>query len=423
MDTLFLRLPSSPDQAYQVAQLSATGLVTRLADCEDAESLHRLAQAHAHAHVIALAPATDCLFTGVTVSARQLKQAGSALAYLIEEQVGVDVEALHVVQGPQQPDGQVPLLVVADEKVQGWIANLRAAGLRLEALLPEIMVLPLAKQLGPQWSLALVDDLAWLRTSAFGGAALEASALPTLLDSAFAEAQQAVVAAGTGLALELHSHDAGILELVQSWVAKHAATTPAVSLEVAADSGDWTHFLRGADASAWLRHPFNLLQGPYARRGKGTLSNAWKWAAGFVLAAFLLQLSGEWVQYFYYKSKAKTAQANATRLYKELFPQERVVNVRRQFEGHLQAGGGGGGMLALLTRVGEGLQGSSVQTQRLDYDADSRKLTLDVDAPGLGQLESLKQQLESRGLQIEILSASAQGNGVRGRLKISGEAA
>lgn len=421
MDTLYIRLPDHNGAQFQVARQDAlSGSLTRLPDVEGAEGLKGLGASYPHARVIALAPATDCLFTSAIISARQLKQAGNALAYLIEEQVGEDVDELHVVQAPQEAGDVVPLLVVADPVMEGWVAAFKGGNLRLEAIVPELLLLPLSRepQAGAHWCLAFTGEQAWLRTGPWQGAALEADAAPLLLAGALAE-----VPATVGLRLSVLGGSDADLAAVNAWAEQQASAGLATTVECA-HAFDWLAAVRGYDTPHWLRNPFNLLQGAFAPRANRGLPPRWKWAIGFVAAAFVIQLGSEWVHYFYYKHQALKSQVAATELYKQLFPQEHhIVNLRRQMEGHLQDGGAQNAMLALMTQVGEGMQGGTVQPQRMDYDADSKKLSLDVAAKSLGDLEALKQKLESRGLQIEISSANAEGNGVRGRIRVSAGAA
>lgn len=424
MDILFLRLPTTADTPYELYLRNGEGRISRLPDCPDQDALHKVAQAHADARVIALVADTDVLFTSVLVSAKQLKQVGAAVAYLIEEQVGEDIENLHVVQAPQQADGHVPLLLVSEARMQAWMQPIKAAGLRLDAMLPSLLLLPYEKTTGlelppPQnWSLGLQGEVASLRTGAYAGAALESAAIASLLQAARTEAGNP----DSPLQLQVLGASAEVQASIHDWVKQQT-----ISVSLRLEANDTLQYLQGIEPQSLLRHPFNLLQGAFASRRAHKWSPAWKWAAIFVGVAFSLQLLSEWLQFAYYQHKATKTQAAAMAEYKQLFPQDRSVsagNLRRRMEANLQSNiSQASGFLPLLTQVGEGMQGISVQTQSVDFDADLKKLTVDVSAQSLGQLEQVKQQLEGRGLQIEIMSANAQGTGVRGRLKIvSGEA-
>jgi general secretion pathway protein L len=421
MECLNLFLPAGPDQPLRVFWQTGDGRIEPLPEAASPEALHALAVAHPLARVIAWAPTADCLFTAITISPRQLKQAGNAIGWLLEDQVGDDIENLHLVQAPQQAGDLVPLLVVADARIEEWLAPLRVAGLRPAAMLPDLLLLPLATSVASrEWTLLVGAQQSWLRTGPWQGAAIETLALITLLDGALAETDSE-----DALNLTVLGADALTVAMLEAWAATRRSGGQTIALVIRADSfGDPADLLRDADTAALLRHSFNLLQGDHAERSQRGIPMAWRVAAAFVAFAFCVQLLSEWTGYFYYHSRAAKTQVAAVQMYKQLFPDEhRIVSLRKQMEAHLQGGGSQNVMLVLLTRLGQGLQGSGLQAQRMDFDAEAKSLNVDVDAGNLGQLEALKQKLEGQGLGIELSSASAQGSGVRGRLKITAGAA
>ena len=90
--------------------------------------------------------------------------------------------------------------------------------------------------------------------------------------------------------------------------------------------------------------------------------------------------------------------------------------LEKGLKSHLQGAASSTTILPMLTRVATTLQGSGLETQRLDYTGGV--LTLDVDARALADIDSLKQRLGSRGFRAEIVSANAQGGLIRGRLRV-----
>lgn len=416
METLYLHLPAHPGEAYRLVSRQADGVLQRLPDCVDGNALTELAASHPHAHVVALAPASACLLTGITMTARQLKQAGTALAYALEEAVAEDVEALHIVQCPHQPNDWVPLLLVSHARMQAWLEPVRAAGWTLDALVPDLLLVPEpppivdATENSPAqvvWKLGVSDGTALLRTSPWQGAGMEVEAVETLLDAALAEA-------GERLPSHLQVVGATIAEVdvISRWAGRQASV-----IEVIPEGALPPR--PGADVLS--RHAFNLLQGPYAERRRGGWFAPYRVAAAVLAAAFIIQLCDNWVHYFYYHSRAGKAQAEAVAIYKRLFPDEtRIVNLRTQFDNHLQGSSSGNtAMMQVLTQVASGMQGTSLQTQSLEFDGDNHVLNLDIDAQSLNDLDSLKQKLLQQGLTAELSSANAQGSGVRGRLKIT----
>ena len=105
MDTLFIH----PEPQ---GQFTAWGRELGAIQSLGTDSLSALATRYAGARVVFFIPSSQCLLTTVSLSAGQRKQLAGNFAWLIEEQVGVDVETLHIIAGPEQADGQTPILVL-----------------------------------------------------------------------------------------------------------------------------------------------------------------------------------------------------------------------------------------------------------------------------------------------------------------------
>lgn len=398
MDTLFLR---ADHQGNAVAWAREAGSVRLLGT----DSLDALAARHAGARVVLFIPASQCLLTRVTLSARQRKQLGDSLAWLIEEQVGEDVENLHVIAGPGDEAGSTPVLAVAVDVLDAWRNRCREAGWTLHALLPDVLLLDCPDH---AWHLSYRDGMVVLRTGLLSGAELESAATVTLLQAAWQELAsegdrpEILIVSGC-------SADHGVGQAIGEWAA--ASGVPV----------DWQQSVDGSVALAscadWARHPGNFLQGRFAARKEMMLPIGLRMAAIFLAVAFAVQLISDWGRYFHYQHQARKVQAEATALYKQLFPGDRrIVSLRRQMEAHLAQGAASGGVLPVLTRIAEAVQGSGLDTQRVDFTGGV--FTLDVEARGLTDIDALKQRLVGMGLRAEIVSANAQGTAIRGRLRV-----
>lgn len=401
MDMLFLRLDDNAAAESSVMAWRQDGASVQPLG---RQAVSALAAQFPVARVTVFIPATRCLFTSVQVSARQRRQAADALAWLIEEQVGEDVENLQVVAGEGDADGRLPLLAVALDYLAALLQDCRANGWQVQAVLPDLLLLPHADG---QWTLLADDSGLRLRTGELAGAALEADA-GLLLRAAAAEQDaqplQAFIAAG-------HPEQAAIA----AW-----AAGAGVELQLREDAD--SALLNRLAATDWSAEAGNLLQQEFANASAPLLPRALRIAAVFLLLAFSLQLISEWTRYFYFRHQAGKTQAATVSLYRELFPNERrVVDVRRQMEGHLRSGGATSQSLPLLTRIAEAMQGSGLATQRIDYSGGV--FTVDVEARGLGEIDALKQRLEGQGMAAEIVSANAgSGGAIRGRLRVEGGA-
>lgn len=396
MDTLFLH----PDNQGQVAAWGReAGAIQVLGN----HSFADLADRYAGARVVIFVPSSQCLLTKVTVSARQRRQAIDALGWLIEEQVGEDAENLHVIAGPEQADGDTPLLAMSLELIEYWRTACREAGWALHALLPDVMLLPHADG---AWSMKRwADGTVALRTGMMAGAVLDSVPAVLMLDAAMRETPDS----GRPVSLRVSGMAEADQVAVQAW-----ADAQGLPVEFSGTHDESELLLSVMD---WARHPANLLQGRFASRQQVLVPPALRIAAIFLLVAFSVQLVSEWARYAYYSNQAEKSQAAAITLYKKLFPNERrIVSVRKQMEAHLNEGSGGDGGLPVLTKIAEAVQGSGLVAQRVDFS--SGVLTLDIEARGLTEIDALKQKLQDVGLQAEIVSANAQNGAIRGRLRV-----
>ena len=56
----------------------------------------------------------------------------------------------------------------------------------------------------------------------------------------------------------------------------------------------------------------------------------------------------------------------------------------------------------------------------LRYRRDNEEILLDLEAPSIDLLDRLQQQFANQGISAELLSATEEGKGVRGRVKLTG---
>lgn len=406
MNTLFLHLPVQGHECH--AWLSSAGGLEDLGRDTPDHFAHR----YPGAACVVFLPSSQCLFTTVAISPKQLRQATQSLGWLIEEQVGDDVENLQVIAGASQDAGATPLIAIAKTTLQEHLLALRAAGLAVIALLPDQVLVPADES---EWQLVAWDNaLIALRTGPLGGAVLEAGLMELMLDAALQE-RDALVPLTISAALP----DAASRAQVQAWADRHSLVE--------------CHFVEGlgitsvlATSTDWSKHPANFLQGNFSTTQGFSLPSTLRLAAVFVAVAFSVQLLSEWVYYGYYKYQADKVGEAAVVRYKSTYTQERLSatkalpEVQKRMKGHSNETRSDGSVLPLLTRVAESLQGSGLDTQRVDFSGGV--ITLDVDARALGDLDGFKQKLEGQGFHAEIVSANSQGSVIRGRLRVEGGA-
>lgn len=405
MNLLYLQLSDDPGPAH--AWRAGEG---GLADLGHGDVAAFAAQ-HPGSPAVVFIPATRCLFATAQVTARQLRQAGEALGWLVEEQAGEDADALHVVACPSE-GASTALLAINRDDFAALLQRLREAGAHPVAVLPDLFLLPRDDS---DWQLRAGAGRVQLRTGAYSGAALEAEALPLLLDAALAER------GGAAPVISIAAGDPDLAARVEEWAAAHEG----VRCQLAEGLDPAAAIAAGGD---WSRHGANLLQGAFASRPHLAMPATLRWAAVFLAAAFALQLLSEWTQYGFYRYQAGKVATQAVARYRQLYPDERLPTavpaayreVQKRMRGKRNEGRGDIDALPVVTRLAQALQGSGLSTQRLDVQGGA--VTLDVDARSLGELDGFKQRLEGAGFSSEIVSANNQGGLIRGRLRVEGGA-
>ena len=79
--------------------------------------------------VIVLVPAADVLLTSVHIPARSPIKIRKALPFALEEDLAEDIENLHFAVGARQENNSLPVAVVSNEKMAGWMTALNDAGI------------------------------------------------------------------------------------------------------------------------------------------------------------------------------------------------------------------------------------------------------------------------------------------------------
>ena len=392
METLFIRITALGGRWEGWQQSDAGTFPLFEADLE------ALMSANAETRrIVLLVPTTACIMSTLPVSRQQLRQIGAdEVLYLLEDQALTPVEKLHGVFQPVS-DTQVEVVAIDQQQLQTLLEPFKAANCQLQAAIPDIFLIP-ANPDG--WSL-VVDALdCWLRLSAYSGLRLEAVNALSLLQTAWQEKAPASVRVYGDVPVE-----------IESWLA-----TKGEALEV-----DFLPPLQFSEEFSKLnaRHPMNLLQGDQAVKTATSLSGHWRYAAIFLAVALGVQFVYDGLRLMHYKKQAAQHKEQAVQLYRGWFPDEqRIVNLRRQAEAHLvEKESRQAGFMPLMTRVGEVLGQGNWNTRRIDFDDNG--LLLEVDAMSLSELDRLRQQLNGLGITSETLSANSQGDGVRGRLRIS----
>lgn len=391
-EQLIIRLGSVPQQPlWWLIWSAASAEVIASGQLADASELVGLAERiGVNRPLTALLPACDVVLKEVPLPGKPNRQMLQALPYMLEEEQAEDIEQLLVLPAQTiQRDSQYlqQVAVLRRSLLEQWLELLQQAGFAPRRLLPDALLLPLleqpvAVQLGSQWLLrngdwqgSCIDDSWWPDY-------LQLAALPEILSyspwpDSCADQPHQLAPAELPLALLAHRLDT-------------------VS--------------------------FNLLQGAYAPKKASNKHWAqWRLSGSLAAACAVLYLSLVGVEAWQFSREATAARAEASALYKQQFPQERIVNLKRQVERKLAASGAQGqnSLLAMLGGMTPALGGAEpVVLNNLKFDSKKSELKLLATAASFQRFEALKAQLQQQGYQVEQGALSQIDGKVQGTLTL-----
>lgn len=353
--------------------------------------------------VVVLAPGEDCLLTRVSIPGSSRQKLLRAVPYALEEQLSEEVDNLHFAIGAAMEEGEWPVAVIGKQYMESLLADVAAAGLDVQQVIPEILAIPYA---GNETSVLVEHDIALVRTGSVSGYAADSDNLGMLL------ALQKVDEDEQLPALHLYVRQDKIQPDTAGFVGE-TRVEPYV--------GDpLTVFARGLDANA-----INLLQGAYSRAGDWVrVLRPWRATAALLVAGVLVSSIVTGIDYYRLGNESKQLSAQIEETFRKALPgTKRIVNPRVQMQQQLDSmqrrTGSGGGFLSLLGQSGAILKGmQGVEISGVSFRAG--RLDMDIAVANLQLLDQLKQALMQPGrLDVEIQSATTgKDQRVQSRLRI-----
>lgn len=367
---------------------SAAALAPERGGVAGLPSAERLA---ATGRIEVLVPAEAVLLTRVALPAGSAARLAQALPWALEDQVLDDVDRLHFAAAPRAADGTSLVAVVARERIEDWLAALARAGVRADALLPDVCALPVPET----GHIAFVDGTRCRVRAADGS--------------------------GYACALAEASHWLGAGAEVPVWLA------PGVSPQLLPAGCAWA-VQSGPRPEPRGVPPLNLLSGAYApRHRRRRQRRLWRVAAVLAAAALLLAGLTRVTSVVRLQAANAAAEASLQTHYAELFPgsppvPDPVARVRSELQ---RLGGAegvdGAGLLGLLDHAGPILASHDRQLELRGMEYRNAALELAVHAPDLANLDQLRERLATLpGLHVTLSAATQTADGVDGRLHLTG---
>ena len=389
------------------------------------EQLDHLRSVAGSMQTVVIVPGEDILYYKLTIPAVQKRYLRQTLPYLVEEMIAEPVEHMHIVSG-RESAGQYPVMAASHERMRTWLALLQKQGITPGHMLSDTYA-----------------------------AALSLSEMHVLFDEKTAIISTDVTALKTetgniALLLKNRTHSSGTGEPPAGAVKFVVAESACEDVQVNAEITDATAFLQGRDSACTVekidntfdylcrhlnafyttsrqRKLADLMQGPYRTDRIRRLRVDLRLAAAAVVIAVGLKVVSDLATGFYLTHEIARLEGQAVALYQSLFPQDnRIVNIRTQMQNHLKQAvesQSQTGFLNLMGMLGRQLsltgKLAEMQVQQFRYDSRQNTLWLDIHVKNIELLDQLKQGLESRMLNVTILSVNNEEQWIKGRLSIS----
>ena len=137
--SLLLRLPPAGQEETEWLVLDDSGAPTAT---RQRGSLSLAAAVWRSGKIIVLAPATQVLLAEPELPPGGGAKLARAVPFALEEQLTEDVDQLSFAIGHRRSSGATPVAVVSRAVLQGWLADLRTAGLEPQAIYADISLIP-----------------------------------------------------------------------------------------------------------------------------------------------------------------------------------------------------------------------------------------------------------------------------------------
>jgi len=379
--------------------------------------------------VVLILQGSHVFSTTVNIPSKQTKHIAQALPFMLEDNVGEDVEGLHFTPGDRDSEGNVGVLSIRKSVIEILVNEFDRAGLPLTAIIPDMLCLPVSDS---EWTFVTDGHQLITRTSKYQALSIELDALPILLNALFPDAGEDENQQPAPDTLKVLVTQEFKSDNFENWL-KTQITSHLVDIETALDlqhieSTEFVYLCDNLNSDSLKQS--NILVGPYKPIPKRapSLFN-WKPSA-ILLSIFMCLFVGfQYVQASKLGQQALQADNEAKALYKKYFPRDkRIFDVRKQMKSHLMNANTmdeGLGFLPLLAQVGEkmnemnrGKKTHVINPLRISFDRVQGQLKIDCTAPGFNDLDNLKKKLETLQLNVEIARASQDGDQVKARVNV-----
>jgi general secretion pathway protein L len=410
--SLLLRLPPPGQDETEWLILDEAGAPT---PSRQRGSLSLAAAVWRSGRVVVLAPAAQILLAEPALPPGGGPKLARAVPFALEEHLTEDVDQLSFAIGQRRSNGSTPVAVVSRSVMQGWIADLSAAGFEPQAIYPDILAMP---ENPGQTVLWLENDRLAVRRP---------GAIPFAVE--LAPVKEALVVAGVIGDPMLASEEPKPKESAILYVTREDWTRVQgdfeelleefASLKVQLLSEGplpWlARGMKGADA-------VNLLQGEYSRTADyGARWHRWRLAAALAAALLVVHVAAQALQIRQAKHESAALDSQISQVFSSAMTGDASADPRRQMQSKLEQIRKSGAGPQYFLRTLQSLSGALAAEPKTTISALSYRenaLDLTVNSPSLAALSQLTQYVGKEGLAAEIQSSNPVATGVEAHLHI-----
>ena len=414
--SLLLRLPPPGQEETEWLILDEAGAPTAT---RQRGSLSLAAAVWRTGRVVALAPAAQILLAEPELPPGGGAKLARAVPFALEEQLTEDVDQLSFAIGHRRSTGGTPVAVVSRAVLQGWIADLSAAGFDPQAIYPDISLMP--ENPG--------QTVLWLEHERL--AVRRPGAIPFAVE--LSPVKEALVVAGViadplAPREEPKPKESAVLYLtrddwarVQGEFEELLEEFASLKVQLLAD-GPLPWLARGMSALETV----NLLQGEFSR--STDYNERWRqWRVAALLAAALLgvHVGAQALQIRHAKHESAALDGEISQVFSFAMPGDTLSDPRRQMQTRLDRIRKSGAGPQFFLRTLQTLSGALAATPKttitaLSYREDALDLT--VTAPSLEAISQLTQYAGKQGVTAEIQSSNPVAAGVETHLHLRTQA-
>jgi general secretion pathway protein L len=410
--SLLLRLPPSGQEETEWLILDEAGAPT---PTRQRGSLSLAAAVWRSGRVVVLAPAAQILLAEPELPPGGGAKLARAVPFALEEQLTEDVDQLSFAIGHRRLSGGTPVAVVSRSVLQGWIADLSAAGLEPAAIYPDISLMP---ENPGQTVLWLENDRLAVRRP---------GAIPFAVE--LAPVREALVVAGVigdplQTSEESKPKESAILYVTRDDWARvqedfEGLLEDFASLKVQLLSdGPLPWLARGMNTADAV----NLLQGEFSRTPDyGERWHRWRLAAALAAALLVVHVAAQALQIRQAKHESAALDSQISQVFSSAMPGNASADPRRQMQSKLDRIRKSGAGPQYFLRTLQTLSGALAATPKTSISALSYRenaLDMTVNAPSLAELSQLTQFVGKEGLAADIQSSNPVATGVEAHLHI-----